>query len=87
MRYPLDVPDELLIEHVCSILVNTDCDVADALTVLDRMDAVEMAADIEEKILHNQLERCPLCDRWAWNSPGYWNEYKGCCAECGELDD
>jgi len=79
------IPDELLIDRVCAILVGTEFTVADALEVLDRRDVLELADDIEEKIIYYKLDCCPLCERWAWNSPGYWNDFKGCCVECAEL--
>lgn len=80
------IPDELLIEHVAAILVGTDFEVEDALEILDRKDVIELAPDIKEKLSSGQLETCPLCERWAWNSPSYWNKFKGCCVECAELD-
>ena len=74
----------LLIEEICSILVGTDFEVVDALKALDRQ--TNEARQIENMILDGIVQRCPMCDRWVWDNLNEWNEYKGCCANCAELD-
>lgn len=78
----------LLVDHICAILVHTDLEISDALKALDQPVASAVALrSLEQKILHNVLERCPLCDHWTWIAPTYWNRAKGCCTRCGEQED
>jgi len=74
----------LLIEAVCSILVGSEFEVKDALEALER--PTNEAQQIEDMILDGMVQRCPMCNRWVWDNPRDWNEYKGCCVSCAESD-
>jgi hypothetical protein len=83
----MDIPHELLLNHICACIVHTDLEVGDALVTLDRPGhTLEEIQAFEDAILHRQLEQCPLCNLWTWNSPKHWNIYKGCCTRCSDDD-
>lgn len=70
--------------QVAAILVGTDFDVVDALDALNIRTAG--AQRIETAILGNQVQCCPLCEVWVWNTDIQWNSHKGCCTVCAVLD-
>jgi hypothetical protein len=73
--------------QVAAILVGTDFDVVDALEAMNVYPAgATRAARIEAAILGSQVQRCPTCDTWVWNTDIQWNPHKGCCTVCAELD-
>jgi hypothetical protein len=47
---------------------------------------LDVLCDALRKPKGNVVIQCPLCELWDWNNPNEWNEYKGCCADCAELD-
>jgi hypothetical protein len=69
-------------DQIAAILIGTNLDVADAL----QAQVYIVASGIESTILGNQVQRCPTCDMWVWNTESQWNSYKGCCTDCAELD-